>query len=281
MALTLWRVCPTLILQGGDLNVTLKWILVAAILLCIVAMGIQFLKNTFYAVTAPTYSLRNFAQDDNLFVSILMVFLGGIFVALYALIQRDFIAQCFEDFARAQVGGALASYPNATYKPVVFEYGIGRMTDVFESLETVVVWIPVIWLVLWLLFGVLYWFLSRAFGNQSPVKMMLSSLSYYYMLLGVVVGYFIAHGIGTAFAAGAGSSSFGVVDIVGALLGLVSIAYLIIAISQGGDTTPAQALVVWLVWTVVIGGIIAAVVYKAVIPAFDAFLGELSSSSWA
>ncbi|OGK09636.1 MAG: hypothetical protein A2Y63_03060 [Candidatus Riflebacteria bacterium RBG_13_59_9] len=280
MALTLWRVSPALLLQGGDLDETLKWILVGAIVLCILAMGFQFFKNTFYAITAPTYSLRNMGEDDNFFFSILLVFLGGLFAAFYTFIQRNFIAGSFESFAKAQVEQALASYSNLTYKPVVASYGIERMTDVFESLETIIVWIPVLWLVSWLVMGVLYWLLSRAFGNQSPLKVMLSSLAYFFMLYGAVAGYFIAHALGTSFLASVGTPPIGAVEIIGALLGLVFFVYLIVAISQGGEITPAQAGVAWLVWGIVIGGAIAATVYYKVIPSFEAFLNGLSTSSY-
>ncbi len=281
MALTLWQSAPAFLFQGGDSDQLLQWMLVGAIVLSILAMGFQFFKNVFYAVTAPTYSLKNMGQDDNFFFSLLMVVVGGLFMALYALMQKSFLLASFDQFARDQLNSALAGYANQTYKPVVFEFGLNRMTDVFGLAIASILGIVLLWPALWLLFGYVYWLLSRAFGNQLSLKVMLATLSYYYLLFGVIVGYFAIHSVGTYLVAQGGAPTIGGIEIAGAILGLVALAYSVISISQGGDITPAQAVVVFVIWGVVLGGIIAAVFVYQLAPIYDGFLDGLRSQSYA
>lgn len=281
MALTLWQSAPAFLFQGGDSDQLLQWMLVGAIVLSILAMGLQFLKNAFYAITAPTYSLKNMGEDDNFFFSLLTVVIGGLFMALYAIMQKSYLLASFDKFARNQLNEAMAGYANQTYKPVVFEFGFNRMQDVFGLVISSILGIVLLWPVLWLLFGYVYWLLSRAFGNQLSLKVMLSTLAYYYLLFGVIVGYFAIHSVGTYLAAQGGTVPMGTFEIIGALLGLVALAYSVIAISQGGDITPAQAVIVFVIWGVVLGGIIAAVFVYQLAPVYEGFLDGLRSQSYA
>jgi hypothetical protein len=280
MALTLWRFAPALLFQGGDSDQLLQWMLVGAIVLSILAMGLAFFKNLFYAITAPTYSLRDMGQNDNFFFSLLMVVIGGLFMALYALMQKSYLVASFDQFARSELNAALAGYANQTYKPVQFEFGLNRMTDVFGLAVSSILGLVLLWPVLWLLFGYVYWLLSRAFGNQLSLKVMLSTLAYYYLLLGIVVGYFAIHSVGTALVAQGGSVPMGAMEIVGAVLALLALVYSVIAISQGGDLTLGQAVGGFIIWGVVLGGIIAAVVVYQLAPAYDGFLQELRTKSY-
>ena len=280
MVLTLWRFAPALLFQGGDSDQLLQWMLVGAIVLSILAMGLQFFKNVFYAITAPTYSLRDMGQNDNFFFSLLMVVVGGLFMALYALMQKSYLIASFDQFARNQLTTALAGYANQTYKPVQFEFGLNRMTDVFGLVMSSILGLVILWPVLWLLFGYAYWILSRAFGNQLSLRVMLSTLAYYYLLLGVVVGYFMVHSVGAYLAAEGGTPPLGAIEIIGAILGLAALIYSVIAIAQGGDLTPAQAVGVFIIWNVVLGGIIAAVVTYQITPAYDNFLQDLRTKSY-
>ncbi|MCD6283494.1 hypothetical protein J7J84_07870 [bacterium] len=281
MALTLWQSAPAFLFQGGDTDQLLQWMLVGAIILSILAMGLQFFKNVFYAITAPTYSLKSMGQDDNFFFSLLLVVVGGLFMSLYALMQKSFLLASFEQFARDQLNGALVGYANQTYKPVVFEFGLNRMTDVFDLVMSSILGIVLLWPVLWLLFGYVYWILSRAFGNQLSLKVMLSTLAYYYLLFGVVVGYFAIHSVGAYLVAQGGAPPIGGLEIAGVILGLVALAYSVISISQGSDITVAQAVVVFVIWGVVLGGIIAAVFVYQLAPIYEGFLDGLRSQSYA
>jgi|GEM_PF-1561194 len=281
MALTLWQSTPAFLFQGGDSDQLLQWMLVGAIVLSILAMGLQFFKNVFYAITAPTYSLKNMGEDDNFFFSLLMVVVGGLFMALYALMQKGYLLASFDKFSQGQINDALAGYANQTYKPVVFEFGFNRMQDVFGLVMSSILGIVLLWPVLWLLFGYVYWLLSRAFGNQLSLKVMLSTLAYYYLLFGMIVGYFQIHSVGASLAAQGGTVPMGTLEIVGVILGLVALAYSVISISQGGDITIAQALVVFIIWGIVLGGIVAAVYVYQLAPIYEGFLDGLRAQSYA
>lgn len=279
IALTLTRQSPAILLLAADPDQSLKWLFVGGIVLCIVAMGLPFFRNAFYAITAPTYSLRNMGGDDNIFFSLLLVFVGGLFLSLFALVQKATLTASYLKFANAQIGQTLASYSNLTYKDIVFNEGVEKMMNAYYTIESLVFWLWFLWILLWLLSGVLFWVLTKLFGNQSPLKIMLSTLAYAYMLCGVVVGFFYFKLIGAFLAGGGTSPSLGAAEMIGVVLVIVSVVYMIIAVAQGGDVTPVQAFFVFLIAVILLAGAIFGVVYQ-VKPVYQAFLEELRSRSF-
>jgi hypothetical protein len=270
---------PALLLQAQDPDALLTYILAGALLLCIVVMGLQFLKNAYYAIIAPTYALRNMGSDDSLFFSILQVFFGGLAIAFFAMLQKAYVSASFDTWANQQVSTALASYSNATYKPIVMQEGLGRMTDVFDLAWTAIIWIPAVWLAIWVLLSFLFWITTKAlFGNQLGMKVMASTTAYFFMLFGLVGGYFLVHMAGSGFAGTLMSP--GMVDIVGFLIVIVGIVYLIIAIAQGGDLTPTQTVVLFIIWGAILGGGVWALMNYQLKPIYDSFLSKLSSSDF-
>lgn len=270
---------PALLLQGQDLDETLKWILLGAIVLCLVVMGLQFFKNLYYASIAPTYALRNMGTDDSLFFSILQVFTGGLFISYYAMLNQKHIGDSFASWAEGQVTTALAGYANMTYKPIVMQEGINRMTDVFDLAWTAVIWLPAIWLVIWTILSILFWFTSKLFfGNQHGAKIMASTLAYFFVLTGIVGGYFMMHLLGSGFAGTLASPS--VIDMLGMVILAGAAIYLVICIAQGCDITPAQAAVIFIIWAAILGGGIYALINYQLKPVYDSFLSRLSSANY-
>lgn len=279
MTLSLLCMPPALLLQGADLDATLKWILLGAIVLCLIVMGLQFFKNLFYAVTAPTYALRNMGTDDSLFFSILQVFTGGLFISYFAMLQQEYISSSFYTWAQGQVSTALAGYSNATYKPIVMDEGLNRMTDVFDLAWTGIIWVPAIWLALWVVLSILFWGTSKVFfGNQSGAKVMASTLAYFFVLTGLVGGYFMMHMLGSTFAGT--MSSPAAVDMVGMVILIAALVYMIICIAQGCDISGVQAAVIFIIWAAILGGGIYALITYQIKPIYDGFLGRLSSSNY-
>jgi hypothetical protein len=270
---------PALLLAAQDLDASLTYILAGALLLCVIVMGLQFLKNAYYAIIAPTYALRNMGSDDSLFFSILQVFFGGLAISFFAMLEKAYVSASFDKWANHQVSAALASYGNATYKPIVMQEGLGRMNDVFDLTWTGVIWIPAVWLAIWVLLSFLFWITTKVlFGNQLGMKVMSSTTAYFFMLFGLIGGYFIVHMIGSAFAGT--MMSPGAIDIVGALIVLAGIVYLIIAIAQGGDLTPTQTIVLFIIWGAILGGGVWALVNYQLKPIYSGFLSKLSSSDF-
>lgn len=278
IALTMtWQ--AAMLLQTADPDESLKWILVGGIVLCIVAMGLPFFRNAFYAITAPTYSLRNMGGEDNLFFSILLVFMGGLFVSLYALLQKAYMADSFLKFANAQIGQTLASYSNATYKPILFNEGVEKMMNAYYTVESLVFWLWFLWILLWLVSGVVFWFLTKAFGNQGSLKVMLSTQAYAYMLSGAIVGFFYFRLLGAFLASGGASPALGTAEMVGAVLLLASVVYLIIAVAQGGEVSSVQAIIVFLIAAILLAGVVFFAIYQ-VKPIYQSFLDELRTRSF-
>jgi len=278
IALTMtWQ--AAMLLQTADPDQSLKWILVGGIVLCIVAMGLPFFRNAFYAITAPTYSLRNMGGEDNLFFSILLVFMGGLFVSLYALLQKAYMADSFLKFANAQIGQTLASYSNATYKPILFNEGVEKMMNAYYTVESLVFWLWFLWILLWLVSGVVFWFLTKAFGNQGSLKVMLSTQAYAYMLSGAIVGFFYFRLLGAFLASGGASPALGTAEMVGAVLLLASVVYLIIAVAQGGEVSSVQAIIVFLIAAILLAGVVFFAIYQ-VKPIYQSFLDELRTRSF-
>ncbi len=278
IALTMtWQ--AAMLLQTADPDQSLKWILVGGIVLCIVAMGLPFFRNAFYAITAPTYSLRNMGGEDNLFFSILLVFMGGLFVSLYALLQKAYMADSFMKFASAQISQTLASYSNATYKPILFNEGVEKMMNAYYTVESLVFWLWFLWILLWLVSGVVFWFLTKAFGNQGSLKVMLSTLAYAYVLSGAIVGFFYFRLLGAFLASGGASPALGTAEMVGAVLLLASVVYLIIAVAQGGEMSSVQAIIVFLIAAILLAGVVFFAIYQ-VKPIYQSFLDELRTRSF-
>jgi len=278
IALTMtWQ--AAMLLQTADPDQSLKWILVGGIVLCIVAMGLPFFRNAFYAITAPTYSLRNMGGEDNLFFSILLVFMGGLFVSLYALLQKAYMADSFMKFASAQISQTLASYSNATYKPILFNEGVEKMMNAYYTVESLVFWLWFLWILLWLVSGVVFWFLTKAFGNQGSLKVMLSTLAYAYVLSGAIVGFFYFRLLGAFLASGGASPALGTAELAGAVLLLASVVYLIIAVAQGGEMSSVQAIIVFLIAAILLAGVVFFAIYQ-VKPIYQSFLDELRTRSF-
>ncbi len=279
--MTLSHLCmpQALLLQGTDLDATLKWILLGAIVLCLIVMGLQFFKNLFHAITAPTYALRNMGTDDSLFFSILQVFTGGLFISYFAMLKQEYIASSFATWAQGQVSTALAGYSNATYKPIVMQEGINRMTDVFDLAWTAIIWIPAIWLVLWVVLSILFWGTSKVFfGNQYGAKVMASTLAYFFVLAGLVGGYFMMHMLGSTFAGTMASPA--AVDMVGIVILIAALVYMVICIAQGCDVSGVQAAVIFIIWAAILGGGVYALMNYQLKPIYDGFLGRLSSANY-
>lgn len=250
----------------------------SAIALCLVAVGEQALSNLYYALTAPTYSLRIMAKEDNFSFSLFLVLLGGLFLGLYASFADTSIQNAFTNFARSFVNNALANYPNPVYRDTVFSLGVGRMEVGFDAIYTNnFVWLPVIWVVVWFVSALLHWFLLRLFGSQATYKELLSGLAYFFCLNGVILGYFYFHTALSLFNSLPGSITLGALDYVGVLLFIASLIYFIVCLSHSAEVGLTQAVVVFVVVMAIwLGGSIGGYFYKGA-PAFEAFKNELAS----
>jgi len=248
--------------------------------LCLLVLGDTSLKNLLDALFTPTYSLRSMARDDSFSFSILLVFMGGLFLGFYAALLKTFVNSSFADYAQSVIDDALSGYANPVYRDVLAQDGFARMKNTFDLVySNNIVWLPVAWVVFWLAVGVLYWLGGRLFGSTVGLAGTLSCFAYWSALTGVIAGYFIIHGFGTAFLMLGGGASLGVVDVIGALLILASLVYLFISTSQGLEISMVQAVVVFIIWLVVFGGIAAGVgIYQAT-PAFQEFLRELQTTN--
>ncbi len=261
---------PERILVGGFFT---------GIALCLLALGENFLPNIYYAVTAPTYSLRIMSKEDSFSFSILLVFLGGLFIGLYAAFLDPAIQSAYTTFSNNLVDTILAAYPNPTYKDIIFQAGVERMHNYFEAIYTNnIVWFPVAWVAIWFIVGGLYWFMARLFGSPSTYKELLSSLAYYYVLYGVIAGYFMLHAAVSSLSASPGQVAVNAVDAIGSLVMLVGLIYFLICVAQGAEIGIAQTIISFIVISAVLGGIGAALWMYKFSPTFQAFASELQSA---
>jgi len=116
-------------------------------------------------------------------------------------------------------------------------------------------------------------------GAIPGAPLMLSTLAYAYMLCGAIVGFFYFQLIGAFLAGGGASPSLGGLEMAGVVLFIVSIVYMVIAVAQGGDVTPVQGVVVFLIAAILLAGVIFGIVYQ-VKPVYQDFLNELRSRSF-
>jgi len=261
-------------------GIVLAGVFVGGAALCLLVLGEATLRNLFDALFTPSYSLRTMARDDSFAFSLLLTFLGGLVLGFYAQILNSFVNSSFASYAEHTIGDALMAYSNPVYKDVLFQDGVIRMKDTFDLIFTNnIVWLPVAWVAFWLVLGVLYWLGGRLFGSTTDLQVALGALAYWATLFAVIVGYFVIHGIGAGFSMAAGVSALGIVEMIGALLFLISLFYLFISISQGMEVTMVQAVVIFIIWLVVFGGAaVGLYIYKAS-PACGEFLQELQSTN--
>ncbi len=260
-------------------NKPLVGVFFSAIALCIIALGENLLSNLYYAVTAPTYSLRMMARNDTFSFSLLLTFLGGLFLGLYASILQPTIVNSFNTFAQSFVSSALAGYQNPIYKTTIEDFGVGRLSVLFDIYYVSnFVWLPVIWVGLWFFFGLLYWFLGRLFGSPAAYKEILAGFSYWFSLVGILTGYFLFRFLISSLSAPPGSLSLGFTEIIGAILILASLVYFIICISQSEEIGIVQSLVIFVLISAVFVGIAVALYTYQAKPAIDAFKNELLSA---
>lgn len=269
-------VAIVLFVQG----VVLAALLLGGAALCILVLGDGAIKNLLDALFTPAYSLRSMAREDGFSFSLLLAFMGGLFVGFYAQILNSFVNSSFASYASYKIGDALMAYPNPVYKDVVLQNGVDRMTGTFNLIYTNnIVWLPVAWVVFWLLLGVLYWLGGRLFGSTVSLQVALGALAYWTTLVAIVVGYFLIHGLGASFSLLGGGSGLGIAEVIGGLLFIVSLGYLFISISQGLEVTMVQAVVIFIIWLVVFGAAGAGLIIYKASPAFSEFLQELQSTN--
>ncbi len=251
----------------------------SGIALCVIALGENSLGNLYYAITAPTYSLRMYAREDTFAFSLLLTLLGGLFMGLFASLTFSQLEGAFSTFANNFVGDALAGYPNPIYKADILSNGVGRMEAAFDVYYgSSFVWFPVLWLFLWLISGFLYWFLGRLFGSPAIYKEVLSGLAYWFGTNGIVMGFFYFYLSRSSLLAEPGSVSVSFLDVVGVLVSLLFLVYFIICISQSADIGAVQAVILFILINAVIGGIITAIMVYQTFPALEAFKSELMSA---
>jgi len=248
------------------------------IALCILALGESFVSNVYYAITAPTYSVRHLSKTDPFSFSLLLTLLGGLFVGLYATMFHNAISSAYQAFAKATIESALASYANPTYRDVVFQNGVDRMLDSFSVYyQGNLVWFPLLVVAGWFVFGFLFFVVLRFFGSGASYREILSAISYWCFLFGAIGGYFEFHALLSSLSAPAGSLNVSAVDMLGSLVGLVLWVYLIICLSQGSELPILQTIIAWVIVDVVVGAAIGALVYYLAFPKFNEFIKGLQS----
>ncbi|MCH7472066.1 hypothetical protein IIA79_03840 [bacterium] len=244
---------------AGD-NMVLYGILGLGTLTALIALGFGFLRNLFEIITAPTASLRHHGHSDNVFFSVVMVFLGGLIATFILVVSQEQLSQSFNDYASTVSSDIAMMNSNPTYRDIAEKNCLDRMNGNFNVyLMNNLVFFPVVMVILWLVIGFLAFLGARMFGGQCTVGDFLSSTAY--------GAFFSSIGLGMAFLlflqllASSASQDFGqlgqpnILGIIGAILLVYGVILFLIGAVQAAELTGGQLVGVIFILLVVLGGL--------------------------
>jgi hypothetical protein len=271
---------PLALLQGAP-DKMLLYMMIAITVLVAIALGRRFFVNLFEVITAPTASLHHHGRNETFFFSLMVVFLGGVIGALALTVAQPQVQQGMQDLSQS-VGHELAQgNSNPNYREMSATYATEIISTNIDTYVTAnIPWLPAVLLAFWLIVGLLFWLLTKMFGAQATAGNFLGSLSY---------GYFF-YGIGFALCLPAivklltnilyglsAQLSFDPLTIAGLVLVLYGLILIIMGIIQGAEIGGGQFIVCAILFLIVVGGGLIALLYYQFMPQASSFAAQVRS----
>jgi hypothetical protein len=232
----------SMLLQTAGTDRTILIVMAVIALFTLVVLGLKFLRNLFEVVTAPTASLKFHGQSDHFFQSLLIVFLGGLIATTIMLATQDTIVEAFSNYSGHVSQDMANSNSNEIYRDVAQKFAQDKINSNFNIffIQNMIM-LPMVFVALWLFFGLLCFMFSRLFGTTVSAADMLGSLAYsaFFTAIGVALASpliinFVASQAGAAPAGPGGGA------IAGAVLILYGIVLFFMGISAAAEITGVQ-----------------------------------------
>jgi hypothetical protein len=253
------------------------YILIGAIVLCLIVLGIKFLRAMFEVITAPQASLGHHGQSDGFVHSMIIVLLGGLIGALLIYVKLDDVRTAYGDSVKSEAAAVASGATNSNYRQIVEDSVADALTRNFENfVVNNIVFFPLMQLGLWFLVSLFCFLFAKMLGGHCTMGTMAGALAYAYFFA------FIANGLTATQTAGIFLGSFtgtppttmpamSPLVIAGLVLALYSTILFFMAISQGGDLTVGQVIGVVIFTAIILGGA----------STFGVFKGKEAYDAWA
>lgn len=267
------------LLQAGTTPDTRLYVVLGiGALVALVALGLRLFTNMFEVFTTPTASLRHLGQSDNLFFSIVLIFLAGVISTFILIYNQPKMMAGTHEVAVQICQAGVQGNPNPTYQEIVANWGI-RNLDGFMNVYVYnnLVFFPIIAVVGWLVLGFLTFLPVRLLGGHTTAKDMLATLAYPAFFYIIALGCSIASTFSGLKGVVAQSPNIDALSIVGGLLSLYALVLWFISLSQGGEIGVGPIIGVVVILLIIIGGIEALLYYQVVVPNWTTFEGHLKT----
>lgn len=272
-----------LLLQADDPGNRNLLILGAAILGCLIVLGLRFFRSLFEVITAPQASLGYHGRNDGFMHSLMIVLLGGLIGTLVIFTQLTSIQAGLGAFAQAVSSMVSNGATNKNYADVV---GATALNTVNQNLDNYIVnnliLLPLLVVAIWILASFLAFLFSKMLGGQASMPGMAGALAYAYFFLAIGGCMSASVQIGmlpSMFGAGAaGTPEMGALTIIGLILQLFGVILFLMGISQGGDLTIGATVGVLIFMMVILVGAQYFTFYKGK-QSFDAWVSTLQSTN--
>jgi hypothetical protein len=249
---------------SGD---TTLYILVGAIVLCLIVLGLKFLRAMFEVITAPQASLGHHGRSDGFFHSMIIVLLAGLITALIVHVRTEDLRATWQASSQAEASAIAAGAANRIYADVIESSSKDKLDANFENFFVGnIIFIPLILLGYWFVLSILAFLFSRMLGGQCTLGGVAGALAYAYFFgfiaQGLTMDTQIGSFLGSLSGTPPGSPAMSPLVIVGMILSLYSAILWFMALSQGGDLTVGQIIGVTIFIAVIVGGSTGYAMYK-------------------
>jgi hypothetical protein len=271
---------PLALLQASNDQTTL--ILLSVItLVVLVSLGKRFFVALWEILLAPQASLSHHGRDNTFMFAVMVVFLGGLIGLVYLTFQQPQISSDFSRFA-ASTGSQIAQgNSNANYREIAGRLGGDRIDN---ALQTFVVgnfiWFPALWLVLWIVTGLLFFLMSKMFGSQTSASDFLGALAYPFFFYAIADALSLPAQATLLTGSLFGQSpdtAMGLPTIIAAVLGFYGFVLFCMAVVQAAEISFGQFIVCLILAGILKGGAGYYLMTQQFQPMADSFVGEVTS----
>ena len=250
-----------------------SWLLLGAVVLCIIGAGLRFIVNFFQVYFLPHITLRRVAEDEHFFYSLVLVIAGSAAVVLglsLALPSFDKVASDYiNETVSAQVTGSSANYRDLAQQQARLDlqniYELVFHTNIF-----ILVLIPVFF---WLLFMTLIWIFAKLFHTPIAYAHFIRTTAYNAFIFGIAAGGMVYYQIKTM----AMDPIESWIVPVAWILAVYAVIHLFISLVQGLDISPVGIVVSLVLAGAIIAGIGYGMVYQWGIPWWDDFWSKANA----
>ncbi|MDQ3023694.1 MAG: hypothetical protein M3R04_04795 [bacterium] len=268
----------SLLLQtAGQPDRTMLIVIGVVALFTLVVLGLKFLRNLFEVITAPTASLKYHGQSDHFFQSLLIVFLGGLIATTILVATQERTVTAFSHYSGHVSQDMANANSNELYRGVVEDFARTKIDSNFNIffIQNMIM-LPMLFVAVWLFFGLLCFVFSKMFGAGVTAADMLGSLAYsaFFTTIGIALAAPLIIDF-IAGQAGAPPASPDPMSMVGAVLVLYGVVLFMMGVSAAAEITIVQVVGI-IVMLLIVLGIAGYFVFTESQKSFTTFKGKVT-----